>query len=287
MKKDEIGELYEKQIFNGGTVIAESDKSGTVKGAVPSTGKSFEGEDKAKTMAKGTGPENAKDIKAKPQTSKRFSSGTEKVDENKEINNMLPTSSFEKLYMSTLVTENPDIEDGAMSSDESPLEKNDFSEEEGDFAGEGEEGASEEEEVDVATELRMIVDRLTEIAEKLGAYDEEEGVEGEEGAELDGSEEGGVGGEEVAGSTPPVGESHVQLKPLADTKAKMQGKGNMKVKSKFNPDGGSAAKAGPGKGAADGKLKPLGKGKFGPTMSMKADTSSAMGKQGASLFGSK
>jgi hypothetical protein len=284
MKRDEIAELYESKIFNAGReVVTEANKTGEVAGAVPKAGKSFEGEEKAKTMAKGTGPENVKEVKGKPQASKRFSSGSEKVDENKETN-MLPQSEFEKLYMSTLVTENPDqaaIEPG--SSDESPLEKDGFSDEEGDFDGEGEEGATEEEEVDVATELRMIIDRLTEIAEKLGAYDEEEGMEGgEEG--LEGEE---AMGDEMGAEPPPVGESHVELKPLPDTKAKMQGKGNMKVKSKFNPDGGSAAKAGPGKGAADGKLKPLSKGKFGPTMSMKADTSSAMGKQGASLFGSK
>lgn len=282
--KDELGAIYESKIFNSGKELI--DESQKVKGAKTIPGKGvFGDEEKAKKMQPGTGPENT-DVKGKPTNIKRFSSGEGTVKEYSEKENknmLLPESEFEKLFKSTLINEEGPEE---VSSDESPLEKGDFDDDSGDFAepGEGTGEPTEEEEVDVATELRMIIDRLTEIAEKLGAYDEEESMEGEEG--LEGGEEGLEGEEGV----PPVGESHVtkDMKPLPDTKAKMTSKSSLKVPSKVSsPEGGTPSKGGPGKQVADGKLKPLGKGKFGPTMSMKADTTSVMGKQGASLFGSK
>jgi hypothetical protein len=282
--KDELAAIYEKSIFGGDSeVVTESEK---VKSTTLKPGKGFEGEEMAKKMQPGTGTQSkGVDVKS-PASNKRFSSGSSTVKETseREINTMLPESEFEKMFKSTLISEEPEL------GDESPLERDEFNDEEGDFNEPGEDvAATEEEEVDVATELRMIIDRLTEIAEKMGAYDEEDMGDEEVAAD----EEGLGGGEEMGGeenlNEPPVGESHVtkELKPLPNTACKMQGKSNMKVKSKFSPDGGSASKAGPGKGAADGKLKPLGKGKFGPSMSMKADATSAMGKQGSSLFGSK
>ena len=178
-----------------------------------------------------------------------------------------------------------------ISGDESPLEKGgegEFSDEEGDFPSEG--GDDTAEEVDIATELRMVIDTLTEIADKLGAYDEE-GGEGEAGME---DELGGEGeaGAEGGQATPPEGlpegvqaeAVQAKLKPFKNTVKKMQAKNN-KVQSAFKVSGKKAsATGGPGKGAADGKLGAARKTTLGPKMSSKADVKGTMGKPGAGVF---
>ena len=272
--KDELATIYENKVL-----ISESEK---VKGAVPAPGKGFEGEEKVKKMQPKTGIDSkgTESVKKPVEAEKKFNPGREKVTEDKEIENMLPTSAFDMLYSKTLVQED----------DESPVEKTgaeEFDDEAGDFPPADDAGGepTEDEEVDVATELRMIIDRLIEIAEKLGAY------EGEEAPGSDGTSEGEepiVEPTEQDGLAVP--ESHVMniTKPLSDSASKMQSKGNMKVSSHVSqPDTGKASTGGPGKGEADGKVKPQAKSKFGPNMSQKADASSVLSKPGSSLFGSK
>jgi len=268
---DELAKIYEDKV-----ILVENDKSGTVQGSKPVVGKGFEGEEKVKKDTSGTGDAKKPSIK-KPVEAK--------IDENKEKQIMLPNSQFDKLFKSSLIAE---------AGEESPLEKTgagEFNDDQGDFnptgeAGETGEGASEEEEVDVATELRMIIDRLTDLAEKLGAYSGAEGEEGAMGGEGDIGAEGGEGAMGGEGMPKPVPESHVMdiTKDLPDAKAKMQSKGNMKVKSEMDPSSEKADEGGPGKGEADGKLKSQPKSKFGPTMKMTADASKVVNKKGSDLF---
>jgi len=282
---DDLASLYETKVFNrNAEILTEGEK---VKGTTISKAGPIPGQEKVKTMAKGTGPEGAEGIDKPQEAPKDLNPGHGKIQtENKEMKKMLPDSQFEKLFRSTVVNE----ELGDNPADESPVEQGKFDEEEGDFPveGEGGEESTEAEQVDVATELRMIIDRLTEVAERIGAYDEgeEEGAEGAEGVEGVESVEG-----DVAPAPAPVGEAAVatkELKPLPDTASKMMGKGNMKVKSAVSsPDGGKSSAGGPGKKDADGKLKdfPDSVSKMTGKGNMKVSTTSRMSKQGASLFG--
>lgn len=266
MRKDELAELYESKVL-----LTEAEK---VKGFSRNPGQSFEGEEKAKKIMPGTGLQSkGVDIK-KPVENAELSPGHGNIKEEKE-HMVLPRSAFDELYKSTLVEEELGVDD------ESPLEKSGpgaFDDDEGDFAEMGEEEPTEDEEVDVATELRMIIDRLTELAEKLGAFDDEE-LGGEEDALED---------EEMM-EDEPVPESHVMdgMKPLPDSKGKMTSKGNFKVKSKVSqPAGKAQVPGGPGKGTPDGKLSSLSKSKFLGSKDQKADAKGPAATKGASLFGS-
>lgn len=227
-------------------LVVEGAKEGTVdakKMPKPDSDLIEGGKDKAK--GQGTESPAAKSVKVPIEMKKESN--------QKEIKNMLPESKFDKLFKTTLVAEDS-------LGDENPLEKDgsgEFNDEQGDFPPEdiGAEDSTDDE-VDVATELRMIIDRLTEIAEKIGAYAGEEAEEGEpeEAGELDG-EVAGDGAEELGA----VGESVTYGK------------------------GGAGKAGGPGKGKADGKL-----GKFPDTLkkmtskgSMKVAASSVMAKQTA------
>lgn len=232
-------------------VIVEGNTKGTVDTKLKVGQDSIEGGQK---QAPGRGADSpAAKVKKPVEAGKNLNSVKENKISEEEIQNMLPESKFDKLFKSTLVEE-----EAFSADDENPLGKTgegEFSDEEGDFPSEGGPDSDMGGEVDVATELRMIIDRLTEIAEKLGSYDE-----------------GGPGDEEQPDTEGEVGEETPDLGAEAPVReAVTYGKGG----------GGKAG--GPGKGTADGKL-----GKFPDktkTMqskgSMKVKANSVMGKQTA------
>jgi hypothetical protein len=185
--------------------------------------------------------------------------------------NMLPESKFDTLFKKQLVEDIGDLED----SDDSPLETRDFDDDKGDFPSAEEDETGEE--VDVATELRMVIDRLTEVAERLGAYDEEAEEAGEEVGEAGEAGEGEIDDE--------LEESHVKLEPLADTVSKMTSRGNKKVVSALSNPGGKAKTTGEGGTQADGKLTAARKSTLGPGGTQKhPDVKGSASKTGASIF---
>jgi len=190
--------------------------------------------------------------------------------EGRELSDMLPESKFDTLFKKQLVEE----EDG-IDRDMSPLEGGDFDEEEGEFPSQADDDETGEE-VDVATELRMVIDRLTEVAERLGAFDEEMDEAGEEVGEGDIEDD----------IEPDLEESHVKLDSFPDTVSKMTSPSNKKVKSAFsNPGGKAKVTGGPGSGKADGKLSPARKTKLKPGGKQKhPDVKGTMGKTGAGVF---
>lgn len=262
-------------------LVVENAKEGMVKTNLK-TGQNAAGDLK---KAKGVGPE-ATGVKSPTEGEAKINPGHGKIKtESRESTNMLPTSKFDDLFKQQIV------EEGEIEGDESPVEmggEGEFNDESGDFPAEG--GDETGEEVDVATELRMCIDRLTEVATRLGAYDEDMEEAGEETGEAD--------MEDIEGEPPPVGEavSHAgpgkgsadgKIKPFQNSAKKMQGpKSSNKVKSAFTANGKKAntGAGGPGKGAADGKLAPMKKTTLGPNMSQKADVKGTMGKPGAGVF---
>jgi len=278
MKTDGLMDAYR--------LIVENEKKGTVDGAVK-VGKTFEGEEKAKPKGDmGTDSKAAKSVKSPQESGTGLNSrgkgetGSQKnlKEAKKEIHNMLPESKFDMLFKSQLV------EEESISSDESPIEQSgaaSFDDDKGDFPSvEGESEGDIGEEVDVATELRLIIDRLTEVAERLGAYDSTDEDGGDPLSDISSEPEG----------VPPVAEASQamkELKPLPDSVNKMTSKGNFKVKSDLNPTGkGVGSIGGPGHGEADGKAKAAKSTTLGPKMSMKADAKGPVSKPGAGLFDS-
>lgn len=280
MKNDGLESAYQ--------LVMENECKGTVKTNMK-TGKGFEGEEKAspKTGDMGIQSKSAKSVKAPKEAPKDLNPGHGTIaTEGKEIRDMLPTSQFDNLFKSQIV------EEEAFDTDESPLEKDgdsEFNDDKGDFPpAEGDTEVGEE--VDVATELRLIIDRLTEVAERLGAFEGSE--EGEVSETEFGSEEGGeptsMAPESVRKTGRVFTEAPVatkELKPLPDSIKKMTGK-SFKVDSKFNVTSNKEGdKGGPGKDGSDGKLKPAKKTTFGPKMGQKVDgVKGPLGKTGAGIF---
>lgn len=250
---------------------AESQKlnESSVKGA-DAVGSNASGEFK---VAKSGGPDKTH-VKKPVEGEKKINPGHGKIKTSLKENSMLPNSKFDELFKRQIVNE----ED--IKNDESPLEVSgagEFDEDQGDFPVEGSSDDTTGDEVDVATELRLVIDRLTQVAEKLGAFDSEMDEADSEVDSLD--------GDDGALDESPLPEAvQSKFKVMKDGKKHLQSK-NHKVKSAFEASGKKAsATGGPGKGAADGKLSPARKTTFGPNMSMKADTKSAAGKPGAGLF---
>jgi hypothetical protein len=278
--KDGLESAYE--------MVVESQKEGTVKSSLK-PGAAAMGD--LKKAGGGMGPEGA-GVKKPQEGETKINPGHGKIkteSSQKELSDMLPTSKFDSLFKKQIIEE-----DDGLEGDESPLEMGgdgEFSDETGDFPPEG--GDDTAEEVDVATELRMIIDRLSDVAEKLGAFDEEmEGADddvGEAGLEGEGDMEGAGGpvGEAVQKGGPGKGSADGKIKPFPDTSKKFQGPKSCNcVKSAFKVSSKKAATGagGPGKGAADGKLGPARKTNLGPKMSMKAEVKGTMGKVGAGIF---
>lgn len=188
-----LGEMYEK------IRLTESEKKDEVKSKIK-PGDGFEGSEKAKTFSKDSGPEQASDIK-KPVEGP--SSGDDAVEKGKgkvlakktvstkdSVEQPKLTLSFDDAYQK-IVNEEESVEDVIPAQD---IEGEGFDETKGDFA---EEPTDVNEEVNVGTELRLIAERLMEMAEKLGGEEmtpmDDEGTEDIEGAEgAEGSEMGGA-----------------------------------------------------------------------------------------------
>jgi hypothetical protein len=253
-------------------MVMEGVKEGTVKTNLK-TGSAAMGDLK---QSKQGGP-GATGVKKPEEGEEKINPGHGKIKtEAREISNMLPQSKFDDLFKKQVIQEEDEF-----SSDESPLEmggEEGFDDEGGDFPEEI--GDETGEEVDVATELRMIIDRLTEVAEKLGSFDGEV-----DDADLDAAEAGMEDAD--AEGAPKLTPEAVQakLKAFPDKTKAMQAKNN-KVTSAFKVTSKKAQTGGPGKGAADGKLSPARKTTLGPKMSMKADVKGTMGKTGAGVFDS-
>lgn len=290
--KDEMEGLYQ--------LICENEAKGTVDTpGMPKPGEGMIDGDKQQAPKRG-GDSAAAKAQSKPQDmDKDLNPGHGSITEDKEIEDMLPESKFDSLFKSTLLAEEDGLEAGA-----DPLEatgEGEFNDELGDFDSEsGDEDLGEE--VDVATELRMIIDRLTEVAEKMGAFDDEGGGEDEfggeevEAGEEDFSDEGGTpgfeenvtygkGGSGKAGG--PGKGNDGKLGSFPDKTKTMQSKGSMKVKAQSNMGQQTAKGKGspgvPGKGH-DGKL-----GAYpDKTKTMQSKGSqvvkSEMGKAGRSIF---
>ena len=263
-------------------MVMESQKEGTVKSSLK-PGSAAMGD--LKKAGGGMGPESTCTKRPKEGEIK-INPGHGKIkteSSQKELSSMLPQSKFDGLFKRQI------IEEDGLDGDESPLEMggdDEFNDDMGDFPSKG--GDDTNEEVDVATELRMIIDRLSEVAEKLGAFDEDmEGADdevGEAGMDDMGSE---LAGEAVQKSGPGRGYADGKLKPFPDTSKRFQcPKTSQKVNSKFTASGKKAntGAGGPGRGAADGKLNIFRKTNLGSKMSMKADVKGTMGKIGAGIF---
>ena len=261
------GELMKNGLEQAYEMVLENAKEGTVKTNMK-IGAAAAGELK---QSKEGGAKNA-NAKKPVEAEQKLNPGYGKVkteSSEKELSAMLPTSKFDTMFKKQIVEE-----DGKMEGDESPLEMTgdeEFDDEHGDFPAEGSDDVAEE--VDVATELRMVIDRLTEIAEKLGAFDEGMDEAGEETGEASAEDQEELAPESV----------QAKLSPMKNSTKTMQSK-KFVVKSAFKATGKKAAAGGPGKGAADGKLSPARKTTLGPKMSMKADAKGTTTKPGAGIF---
>ncbi|MDD4110044.1 MAG: hypothetical protein PHS54_00660 [Clostridia bacterium] len=269
-------------------LVIESQKEGTVKSSL-NPGSAAAGD--LKKAGGGMGPESTR-VRKPQEGEAKINPGHGKIkteSSQKELSSMLPTSKFDSLF-NTQIDEADGIE-----GDESPLEmsgEGEFDDDAGDFPPDGGDDTTGEE-VDVATELRMIIDRLSEVAEKLGAYDSDMEDAGDEAGEID-SEPGDefepeeeLAPESVQKGGPGKGSHDGKIKPFPNTSKKFQGpKSCNRVKSAFNPSSKKAATGagGPGKGSHDGKLGPARRTDLGPKMSMKANVKGTMGKTGAGVF---
>lgn len=291
---------YNNDLEKAYNLVLEKNSEGTVstpKMGKPGTDFVKDGQKQAKGM--GTDSPSVKSVKKPKEMEENKNPGHGKITEDKEIANMVPDSKFDQLFKSTLLDEES-IESGA-----NPLEQTgegEFNDESGDFPPEsGDEDVAGE--VDVATELRLIIDRLTTVAEKLGAFDK--GTEGSDSEETDfdaGSEADMAGdlsekpvGEAVTygkggkGSTggPNKGTADGKLKTYPDKTKTVTKASNMKVKSAFNQTANGKGKpGGPGKGAADGKLKSFTdtSKKMQSASNMVVDGGTKMSKVGKSIF---
>jgi hypothetical protein len=152
-------------------MITESGKEGTVNTKVK-PGQGLEGSDKANIKAvKSPEPTDAEGVKQKKPVegpsadtkagepkplSKKEQGVKDSVEQEKS-----PFMTFDQLYTQT-ITEADEVVPAP------DIEGDEFNPEEGDFTG-GEEGemGEEAEEIDIASELRLVADRLIEIADKI------------------------------------------------------------------------------------------------------------------------
>ena len=265
-------------------LVVENEKKGTVKTSLK-PGSAAAGD--MKKAGGGMGPENA-GIKKPAEGDTKINPGHGKIkteSSQKELSSMLPSSKFDSLFKKQVIEEEDELE-----GDASPLEmggEGEFDDDAGDFPSEGDDDTAEE--VDVATELRMIIDRLSEIAERLGAFDSDMEDAGDDVGEADADIETELAPESVQKGGPGKGAADGKIKPFPDTSKKFQGPKSCNcVKSAFKVSSKKAAtgQGGPGKGSADGKLSPARKTDLGPKMCMKAKVKGTMGKTGAGIFDS-
>lgn len=250
-----------------GVVIEEKKEDGTVKTNLK-VGKPAAGD---LGKAKGTGPE-ASDAEKPKEGDKSINPFRKKSKDGvcKEGAKKMDGSQFNQIFAQHMLKENGPDEFGSDSN-----AGDDFAAGAGspDDAG-NIEGDETSDEVDVATKLRMIIDELTDIAESLGAFDDEEGGEGEMGE--------GEMGDEFAANPPPVGEAtQVKSSPLKNGVPLLTSRKNI-VNSKFKGKGGTAACK--GSKVVQSPATPAKKSTLGPKSPMTVKANSPMGHKGADLF---
>ncbi len=165
-------------------------------------------------------------------------------------------ASFEALYNKT-INEEEEVENEVGVEPVSDVESKDFSEDSGDFNTDEE--ITEDEEIDIVSELRLMADRLNELAEKMGL--------GEEDVTLD-VEEPTIDDETI--SVPKDDEivktEAIKHEPTPKPLKKSSfGPKMSKTISKIKTANGKAGQM--KKQAFDGKPETLKKSEFGPTMS--------------------
>lgn len=258
-------------------LIVEKTKEGTISSSLK-PGQSAMGELK---KSKEGGPEKT-GVKKPTEGEAKINPGHGKIKtESRELRNMLPQSKFDNLFSRQIVEADEPV------GDESPVEitgNGEFNDDQGDFPSEDESGDDVGEEVDVATELRLIIDRLSEVAERLGAFDGNA-----DDADMDTAEssiEDDLSGGEGLDDEEQLAPESVQAntKPFKNSAKAMQAKNN-KVNSAFKASGKKASTTGHSKDSS-GKLVPFRKTTLGPNMSQKADVKGVLGKTGAGIFDS-
>lgn len=253
----EMGDVYEQML----------------KEAAPQKGESFEGSEKAQAKnMKGDGPSKVANIKKPTESGVSNSKATVDDGKGKPLTKktVLDKSSaqtpklalsFDDLYNKVI---NEADEDVVPTPD---VEGDDFSETTGDFdAGEG---TDVDEEIDLASELRLLADRLSELADKLSVEDPDAAL----GDELGGEEGGEEMGEEPSDIPPTLSRESVTEAIVSEPTPKPMKKTTLGPKMKQNPSN-KMGKSGAGKASLpaqgkdrSGKPSPAPKTTLGPKMS--------------------
>jgi len=263
---DALENLYE-------SMIQEASKTGTVDTGkeMPKPGEGLEGEEKAKKMSTESGPEGKGNKVDKPVAGpsvgdKSFEEGKGKPLTKKESTEVPAESkiplTFDELFKKTINEEEEPI------TPASDIESSDFSEDQGDFTGE--EGDVDEE-IDLASELRLLADRLTEIADKLSVDEAGEGEIGEEGPAEEAPVEGGAAPSTLAPESVQHGKVMKEAivsepTPKNLKKTTLGPKMSQNPKNKIGKSGAGKAATPPAKDRT-GEPSPLPKTQFGPKMS--------------------
>jgi hypothetical protein len=152
-----------------------------------------------------------------PEEYENFANSKSKKMNLKEDNNMLPKSTFDDLFKSTINEQDEMMDDEMMEDDEFDLE------------GEDSLDTEETEEVDIGTRLEMIIDDLnTVLAEIRGDVEEEVGMEEDDEFDLD-------------DDSMSEAKSEPEPKPHSDSGGKaLMGKSNKVPGSGHSATGGSA-----------------------------------------------
>jgi hypothetical protein len=249
----EMGDVYEQML----------------KEAAPQKGESFEG-----AKVKGKPPTQNVVAGLTKTTNSNVSNSPDTVEKGKG-KKMNPTIkgitdsaqtpklalSFDDLYNKVI---NEADEDVVPTPD---VEGDDFSETTGDF--DTGEGTDVDEEIDLASELRLLADRLSELADKLSVEDPDAAL----GDELGGEEGGEEMGEEPSDIPPTLSRESVTEAIVSEPTPKPMKKTTLGPKMKQNPSN-KMGKSGAGKASLpaqgkdrSGKPSPAPKTTLGPKMS--------------------
>jgi hypothetical protein len=187
---------------------------------------------------------------------------TKKVEKAKESIEK-PKMSFNDIY-SKIIKENDDLDAVEPAAD---IESAGFSDEAGDFDPDADKEGDVEEEMDLTTELRLLADRLSEIAEKLGM---DEGLTPDagagEGLDVPAGDDMGMEPEAKLESVQ-TGKIPQPTTPKLAKKTTLGPKMSMKPSNKIGNSGAGKASVPTGGKDVSGRLSPAKKTQFGPNMS--------------------
>lgn len=279
MKRDELTKAYE--------LVLENEGKGTVKTGkeMPKPGEGFKGKWLADTHGMGYDSPEAKKVQEPEEMDKELNPGHGTIMQEKEIKEMIPTSKFDKLFKETLMSEE-------FGDDESPVEMTgdeEFNDDAGDFPVEGEEDMVEDE-VDVATQLRTVIDMLNDIAQQVGGeMDYDMGDEDMDDDMVDDMDDmDGAMGEAVHTGGPGKGKHDGKLGKFKNAAGKMVSKSSQKVSgtsSMQKPTAHGHAKPGePGRGKHDGKIGKMKDSKMGMQSKSNMVVKGKAGTQGKDIF---